>query len=80
LPHDKLLLKMLGKRVRLVCVHDLSPQAVWDLIGEYGTIMERDEVVTERNKIITVTDIWLVSFDNGERLWSRKKYLKVINA
>jgi len=61
---------MIGKRVKLVYVHDMSPMVVWDLIGEHGVVTEKDRYHE---------DIWLVVFDNGTRLWSRKKYLEVID-
>lgn len=73
------LVGMIGKRVRLVFAKAMHPQAVWDLLGETGTIIERDEVVTEKNRVTIVTDIWLVSFDSGKRLWSAEDCLKEID-
>lgn len=69
---------MLGKRVRLVNAHAMHPQPVWDLIGEEGTVQGHDVTVKEINNRNVFTDIWLVVFDSGAKIWSKKKYLEVI--
>lgn len=67
---------MLGKRVKLVYVHDMSPMVVHELVGESGVVMGLDKIKqTDKPSV----DVWLVVFDNGKRLWSRKKYLEVVN-
>ena len=67
---------MLGKRVKLAYVHDMSPMVAHALVGETGTVMELSRITHPDRASINV---WLVVFDNGTRLWSRKKYLEVVN-
>jgi len=40
------------------------------MVGECGTVEKRDS---------REPTIWLVVFDTGRRIWSRGKYLKVID-
>jgi len=61
---------MIGKRVKLAYVHDMVPMVIHKMVGESGVVAEKDRYHE---------DIWLVVFDNGTRLWSRKKYLEVID-
>ena len=61
---------MIGKRVRLAYAHDMHPMVVLDMVGEFGTVMERDP---------QEPTIWLVVFEDGTRIWSRGKYLEVID-
>jgi len=70
---------MLGKRVKLAYVHDMSPMVVHEMVGEIGTVKERDKIVKEKDNITTIIYIWLVVFENGFRLWSREQYLEVMD-
>lgn len=70
---------MFGKRVKLTHVHEMHPMSVFEMIGEIGTIKDLDELITEKDGVESVTKVWLVAFDNGFRLWSRGKYLEVVN-
>jgi hypothetical protein len=60
---------MLGKRVKLASAHEMHPMVIHLLVGECGTVEQRDS---------REPSIWLVLFDNGKRIWSRSKYLEVI--
>lgn len=60
---------MLGKRVKLAYAHDMHPMVIHLLVGECGTVEKRDS---------REPSIWLVVFENGTKIWSRSKYLKVI--
>lgn len=61
---------MLGKRVKLTHAHDMHPMVVLNMVGECGTVMEKDSYEPS---------IWLVVFENGKRIWCRSKYLEVID-